>query len=66
MRLRWSCTLNIADANNIVVCINQPAASSGSDNPILWDVGATYSVIKFERKNANSKGDPPHWSVDGE
>jgi hypothetical protein len=65
-RLRGSCTLNIANSNNKVVRITQPAASNGSGNPKLWEVGATYSVIKFERKNANSKGPPPHWSVDGE
>jgi hypothetical protein len=65
MRIQWTGTLNIADANNNMVRITQPAASNGSGNPKLWDVGATYDVIKFERKNPNSKGDPPHWSVDG-
>jgi hypothetical protein len=57
MNISWAGTLKIADANGQVVRITT-TPRTGAGNQQLWQVGATYGVIKLQ-------SDPPHWSDDG-
>jgi len=57
MTITWGGTLNITDATGKVVSIGKPR--NGADNTTLWNVGASYGVIKLPT-------DPPHWSDDGQ
>lgn len=59
MRISWIGHLSIVDADgNTVKIVNWP--NSGL-NPTLQEVGASYGVIKYNRRGR----DNPHWSDDG-
>lgn len=55
MTIGWKGVLKIKDAHGVSHVI--PAPCDGS-NRALWEVGATFGVIKLA-------SDPPHWSDDG-
>jgi hypothetical protein len=59
MNIQWGGTLSIANANADVVVI-ESLPRSGL-NPQLHRVGATYGVIKYNRRGR----DDPHWSDNG-
>ncbi len=56
MTISWHGTLQITDANGKIIYVSTTPLSGM--NTQLWQVGATYHVLKL----AN---DPPHWSADG-
>jgi hypothetical protein len=54
--ITWEGTLNIKDARGRTIAIGEPR--NGASNQRLFQVGASYGVIKLE-------SDPPHWSHNG-
>jgi hypothetical protein len=59
MRVQWYGELSIADANGKIVKIRSLPRSGM--NPELHAVGATYGVIKYNKRGR----DDPHWSDTG-
>ena len=55
--ITWEDTLKIKNSNGNIVEINEPR--NGSENKLLFDVGASYGVYKLLDR------DPPHWSYNG-
>ncbi|HEY9694497.1 MAG TPA: peptidoglycan-binding protein [Oculatellaceae cyanobacterium] len=55
--ITWEDTLRIKNSNGNIVEINEPR--NGSENKLLFDVGASYGVYKLLDR------DPPHWSYNG-
>lgn len=64
MALSWTGTLNIRNAAGQMVSI--ATTPKTHMNPQLWQVSATYRVIKFGTfPGGNPPGDKIHWSIDG-
>jgi hypothetical protein len=52
MTITWTVTLTLTDNNGKARLLNP------GDNTTLWEIGATFGVIKL-------RSDAPHWSSDG-
>lgn len=67
MNISWSGTLNIKNAKGTVISITTNPKTGM--NPTLWDVGASYGVIKYCYGSITNKCKPnedrPHWSSNG-